>query len=128
MLMQHEEKIETLTNNLKYEKRQKKRPNLIVKGILEAPDESKQQCVDKAKTFFKDQMEISEDISIKKAVRLGPNTKSDHPVLVKLDEAQDKSLIYKSVSKLKGKSNAKKKLYFIEDELDQEQAETKFYM
>ena len=128
MLMRQEEKIESIQSDIKDSRRQKMRPNLIVKGVIESMDESRQQCADNAKSFFKEQMEITQDIPIKKAYRLGPSSKTDRPILVRLDQAQDKSLIYESVSKLKGKANVKKKLYFIEDDLDQEQAETKFYM
>ena len=129
MLIGQEEKIEAIESGIKMEKKFKSRPNLVVRGILEAESESPVDCKTKADKFFTDQMEFKEDeIKVKKAYWLGAMTNSDRPVLVKLQNPSDKTTIFKSLSKLKGKSNAKRKLYFMDDDNDPEQAEVKQYL
>ena len=85
------------------------KPNVIIRGIVEDSDESNKQIKEKAKNFFKEQMEIEEDIEVKNAYCLGISDKDDRPMLVKLANSNDKAKIFKSVSKLKGKENIKRR-------------------
>ena len=127
LMIRLEERSDALQEDVKNSKRAKKRPNLIVRGIVETTDETNESMVVKANDFFKTQMQIEETIPIKKAYRLGRKDNHDRPMMVRLCDAQDKSTIYKSVSNLKGKTNAKRKLFNIDDDMDPEQAESKNY-
>ena len=68
-------------------------------------------------------MEIKEEISITEIRRVGSGR--SRPILVKLENVQDKSIIFKNASKLKGKRNARKKLYFVQDDMADFQAESR---
>ena len=68
-------------------------------------------------------MELKEEIPIKKVFRLGMANKKDRLVKVKLSDISDKGKIFKNASNLKGKANARRKLYFVNDDLDAEDAE-----
>ena len=128
MFIRQEEKVEALEAELKYIRRTKTRPNLVVRGIVEQLNETDEICKANVQAFFKEQMEISDDIPIKKAYRLGKQGgKADRPLMVKLAKQSDKSIIYKSVSNLKGKKNVKRRLFNIDDDMDAEQAEPKNY-
>ena len=47
--------------------------------------------------------------------------------MIKLKFPGDKATIYSNSAKLKGKENSKKKLYFIQDDYTEEQAEQRRY-
>ena len=55
--------------------------------------------------------------------RVGPADKEDQPVIIKLRNVQDKGKVFENVPKLKGKTNAKRRLFYVNDDLDPEQAE-----
>ena len=127
LLIRAEERSEEIAEEVKVTRRKKARPNLIVRGIIESKDEKKDVTVQKTQSFFKEQLEITEEIPIKHAFRVGRKDQGDRPVLVRLSQIEDKGTIYKSVSNLKGKTNAKRRLFNIDDDLDQQQAEEKRY-
>ena len=77
------------------------------------------------KGFFTDVMEIQEEVQIADAYRVGNKRTVDRPVMVKLKKPEDKLLIFKNASKSQGNMNARKKLYFVENNLDQEAAESR---
>ena len=129
MIIRHEERLDSIENGIKMDKRHKARPNLVIHGIIESESETVNDCMTKAKKFFTDQLEFQDDdIKLKKAHRLGVESKYDRPMLVRLENPNDKATVFKSVSKLKGKENVKCKLYFVDDDNDPEQAEVKQYL
>ena len=127
LLIHLDEKCEALTDEVKGMKRNKTKPNLIIRGVVETKDESKEQLGQSVKDFFKDQMSIEDEIGIKKMHRLGHPGNQDRPIMIKLKDADDKAKIYKSVSNLKGKKNVRRWLFQIDNDLDPEQAEKKNY-
>ena len=127
MIIKQEEASEVLEDTVKGIKRSKTRPNLVVRGLVETLSENVEKTAEIVKEFFKNEMEISESIEIKKAYRLGKKEKGDRPMMIKLANANDKAVIFKSAPKLKGKKNVKRKLFNIDDDMDAEQAETKNY-
>ena len=72
-------------------------------------------------------MELKDEIPIRKVHRIGKESLGDRPMLVKLNDVNDKAKIFKSVSKLKGKQNVKRKLFSVDNDMDPEQAEVKTY-
>ena len=122
-MIRQEEQFESLQSEIRQFKRSKVKSNLIIRGIIEEAQESVDKCKELAKKFFKDQMEIQDEVELVKAHRIGVGNKGDRPMLVKLSDIRDKATIFKSVSKLKGKENAKS----VDDDLDPIDAETKNY-
>ena len=100
--------------------------NIIIHGLVEDKDETYQGLVDSIKSFWKEQMLIEEEIEIMDAFRLG-NKPIDHPVCVKLQHSKDKALIFANASNLKDKENIKKRLFMVQDNQMERQAETRRY-
>ena len=125
IIINQEERINNLKAQLVEARKRDIRNNLIISGIVEDIAESPSQCLDKVKDFFKTQLEISTELKIEQARRIGQNGKIDRPVLVKLSNVTDKSIIFSHVRHLKGKKNASKCLFFVNDDLDPTDAETK---
>ena len=99
------------------------KPNIIIHGIIEHAGENRSKLFELVNAFFKESMCIEETIEFSDAYRLG--TGKARPVLVKLKYVSDKAVVYENVTNLKEKRNAKKKLYFVHDDLLEEEAETK---
>ena len=72
------------------------RNNLIISGIIEERDESSSDCKVKVVNFFKEQMQIDEEINIEYAKCIGQN-KKERPILVRLVNVTDKSIIFSHV-------------------------------
>ena len=123
IIIRQEEQINNLKEQLWLERAAKRKPNLVVSGIIEHDNETPKETVQKVSQFFKDQMEIQEDIKVKKAQRLGDPNAKDRPVLIKLENAQEKAKIYKNITHLKGKQNTKRRLFYVNDDLDEQQME-----
>ena len=80
----------------------------------------------KLETFFKETMEIEDSIPVNDFYRLGQGT--SRPLLVKLKHPSDKAVIFTNAIKLKEKTNIKKKMYFVHENLLDEQNEMRqFY-
>ena len=127
-VIRQEEKYEALHSEVKSSKRNKMRPNLVVRGLVETLNEDDEDRSKGVASFFKDQMEIEDEIPIKKSQRLGkPGSNKDRPMLIKLKDQQHKSIIFKSVSNLKGKRNVKRRLFNVDDDRDAEQSEPRNY-
>ena len=73
-------------------------------------------------------MQIQEEVKIQDVFRQGKRGHRDCNVIVKLCFHSDKVMIFSHASNLKGKRNARKKLYYINDDLMEQQAETKRYV
>ena len=104
MILELQEKVEMFEKD-------KVRPNLIVKGIKE----DEENCVAKAKSFFKNQMNLVHDIHIRSAHRVGRG--KNRPMKIVLVNASDKGHIYSNVCNLQGKKSANGKPFKIDDQL-----------
>ena len=102
-----------------------RRPNLSISGILEGENETKKSHIELVNNFFKNEMEIEEPIVIRKVNRVGKFR--PRSLAIVLDDPSDKATIFSHVSNLKGKTNAKKKLYFVNDDLSEEEREQRKY-
>ena len=103
------------------------RPNLIIQGITEPKDETYETLVAAVGNFFKNQMEITEEIEILDAYRKGKRGLKDRTICIKLAHVSDKSVIFSNASNLKGKENIRKRLYFVKDDSNDVQQETSNY-
>ena len=70
-------------------------------------------------------MEIEEEVRIKQAFRIG--NKSPHTMKVILENADDKYVVMSKVSSLKGKKNARRRLFFMNEDQTEADRELKMY-
>ena len=104
--------IQELNSKVEHMEVDKLRPNLVIQGIIET---EREDCIQQAQLFFTNQLEITDQILIRKAYRIGKGKK--RPLNVTLANPGDKATIYSYVSKLQGKSNARRGKYRIDDQL-----------
>ena len=122
----HDQKIDHLTRLVSSMQRESKKGILIIEGILEGDEiETNEKQKKLVKDFFKEQMEITEEIEIKQAFRIGK--KNPRAMKVTLSDMSNKFLIFENISNLKGKANAQRKLFFINDNLLEDENEKKQY-
>ena len=110
-VIRQEAKIEELEEKLVQDHRSSVRGNIIIEGILEDRQESRKQLFENVDKFFKELLEIPNHIKILDAYRMGNTNWSNRQVKVKLMHLSDKAIIFANASKLKGKKNAKKRLF-----------------
>ena len=126
MMINQDEKINILEARLTASYQRELRPNLVIYGILESAEEDRSVLYQKVTDFFKETLELSaesDEIEFWDAYRLGQGRA--RPVLVKLTHVSDKAKIYSNSSVLKDKVNAKKKPYFVQDDMSEQQEEDK---
>ena len=124
IVIRQENKINNLTKEVDWLKRELRKLNLSISGILGSSEETKSDRKEKVQSFFKDTMEIEEEIAVTQAVRVG---KTGETILVKLENLEDKSLIFSNASNLKGKKNAKRRLFFVNDYISETEREQRKY-
>ena len=123
IIIKQEEQVNSLKKQLVEARRRDIRNNLIISGITEERDETPDECAEKVSQFFKNEMQINSDIRIDYVRRLGNKNTKDREILVCLSNVSDKTVIFSNVCNLKGKQNARRKLYFVNDDPDPQQAE-----
>ena len=121
--IKQEQKIEILEDRLTAAYKREIRPNLIVHGILEGRNKARDELFKAVTEFFTSTLEIEEGIQFNDAYRLGDG--NARPVLIKLKYVSDKRVIFSNASKLQGKMNVKHKLYFLQDNMTEEDSEKK---
>ena len=104
-------------------KRQKNRDKIRIVGLIQPLSETRSGLRATVQSFFKETMEIQEEIEFTQVYRMGAGRVQDRPVRVKLKNSEDKMTLFKNASNLKGKTNAKKQSFYVENELDPEWAE-----
>ena len=105
--------IDELKSKIENFELEKMRLNLLIHGIKEVKDEN---CTTMAKNFFKEKLELTQDIQIRKAFRVGKG--KTRPILTCLSNAHEKGLIYANIKKLQELKDANnKQIYRIEDQL-----------
>ena len=123
IVIRQEEQLDSISEVQKNERRAKIRRNIRISGLPEEKDEKPEKVKELLKDFFKEKLEISDEIKVKSAFRAGPKGRQDREIVAKLVDVADKGKVFKNTKNLKGKENAKRKLYFVNDDLDPEQAE-----
>ena len=126
IVIRQDARIEQLKNQVKSLLRSTRRPNLMIQGIIETAEQSKEDRIKLVKDFFTSELEIEETISIKNAYWRGQG-KARH-MFTELEHYSDKSLIFTNVSKLKGKKNVKRQLFRVsDDDLEEEREHRNYY-
>ena len=118
--------ISELKKEIETLKKGQRKPNMFISGIIEVEDESKESRKAMVANFFKGIMEINKDIPIVDAFRIGKG--NPRVMKIVLANPYDKGLIFKNSSNLQGKKNAKRKLYFINDDQSEMEREERKYM
>ena len=116
-------RIDDLEEKNKMLERYKGQNKVRISGLVQDKDETKTQLKEKVADFFKTQLEIQEEIPCADVYRIGPRSQRDRVVKIKLKNMEDKSTIFSNASNLKGKENVRRKLFYVDDEMDPEKAE-----
>ena len=85
---------------------------LIIKGLMETKPEN---CKAVVESFFSDKLKLNHPVTIQVAHHISNG--KNRPMRVVLQNPQQKGIIYKNVSNLKGVTNEKGKKYQIQDQL-----------
>ena len=121
-LIRHDTVIATNTRKISQSELRSMKNNMIVSGIKE---EKGEKCIEVAKSFFKQKLQITQEIKINNAHRIGKQSDSlDYRnMVIVLKFSKDKAMIYKHAKNLKDKQNEEGKEYYISDQLPPEQTE-----
>ena len=125
IIIRQDQKIKELESKMQTMQSKDLKVNIIIHGITEERNESYVELKEEITNFFKQQMEIEEDIEFLDAYRI--DTKVDRPICVKLQHPSDKSIIFKHASNFKEKRNMKRKLFAVQDDQNLQQAEVHSY-
>ena len=125
IVIRQSEQIDDLNSIVAQLQKQNKKSNIIISGLLEPSEENTQSRLELAKKFFKETMEIEPDIGIRQTFRFGGG--NPRALMVVLENPDDKEIIFANVSHLKGKVNARKRLYFVSDDVMEEFREQRKY-
>ena len=130
IVIKQDQKIQELQNKVEAARDRECKTNIIIHGLVEEKDgesESYSKLEKKIVVFFKEKMEIEEDIDILDAYRKGRRGFKDRPVLIKLKHVTDKSIILSHTNKLQGRKNIRKQLFRVEDDMTEIQADQRRY-
>ena len=126
VVIRQDNRIRALEKEMHNIQNAKRKSNVIITGLDEVDVKTQPEAKGKIQEFFKEKMGITDAIEVKKVdvIGQGPNK----PLLVKLAKQDDKAKIFENVSNLKGKVNARKKLYFVSsDMLEREREQRKYF-
>ena len=116
--MQHQaQELKELREQIEEVGYQAVRDQISIEGI---PEKKHENCIQMARNFFTNTMEISEHIMIAHAYRVGSESEDVNtirPLHVKLVNPGQKGLIFKNVNKLTGKANIHKEPFTINDQV-----------
>ena len=132
IIIAQDEKIQNMQQEILLLKKQKAKKNLIIEGLLEQEKETRTELISKVKTLFKESMEMPDSalsvVKVVNAFRQGVKGARERNVVIKLEHAEQKFTVLKYAKNLKGKTNPKKQLIFVKEDLDPEAAERRNYL
>ena len=126
IIIKQDQRIKELESKVERMMERELRQNLIVHGLVKERNEKYPELVEIINKFLKEQLQIESDIAILDAYCLG-NKPHDRPVRIRLQHQSDKSIIFANASNLKGKKNSKQRLFLIQDDQTERQAESRKY-
>ena len=126
VVIRQDQKLQELESRVTTMFEKEKRQNVVIEGIQEKAGEEREDVTQLVKNFFKHEMKIEAEIEIHDIYRVGRGN-GERPIIIKLKHQSDKSIIFKNASNLKGKKNAKKRLYFVKDDMTPQQQEQRTY-
>ena len=126
IVIRQDQKLEAMSKEIEWLKKGAKKPNFSIDGIMESETEkTNKDRIAAVKKFLKEELGMKEVVLIKQAYRVG--VKSPKTMMVILENSEDKHEIFSLVSNLKGKKNARKCLFFISDDMTEQERETRSY-
>ena len=126
MVIRQDERIKTLEDRLTAAYQREIKANLKISGLVEKPGETRETLFEMVKQFLKNEMSITQEIEVRDVFRIGSGVARQ--VMIKLKYPNDKLTIMSNASDLKGKENEKKRSYFVEEDLTDQQNEARqFY-
>ena len=125
IIIKQDERIQFLEAKVNMLQQNEIKVNIGISGILEENEETRKSLFKKVTVFFKEVLEIQQEIPILDAFRLGQG--NPRAVLVKLKFAPDKALIFSNANKLQGKKNSKKGTYYIDNNQTESQKELRMF-
>lgn len=120
IVVRQDQQIQALTNQVNAAQASKCHKNIIINGIPETQGENP---LHEVAHFFKHILKLSAPVSIKYARRMGKGQYK--PMLVRLQKANDKALIFQNLDKLKEPNKSKDRPFFVTDHLPEAWAERK---
>ena len=127
VVVRQQEKIDELESRLNRVQQKETRANVVISGLEEDKGESHDKLLKKAKEFIKEKLEIQEDVKLADVYRKGKRGLQDRQVVMRLSKQSDKAKIFANASNLKEKVNKRKKFYFIRDDGNDAQEQTRMY-
>lgn len=104
------------------------RKNLVISGIPEPKKETSQQLLQAVQDFIRSKLQCQEDVPIKVWHRLNYVDNAEYrPVIIKLQNADQKLLLLSLGPNLKGLTNDKNRFFFLNEQLPDRMAEDKRY-
>lgn len=122
VVIRQDQQIQALTNQVQAAQANRCTKNIIINGIPETQGEN---TIHEVAHFFKQILKISNHITIKHARRMGRGQYK--PMLVKLQNVNDKAAIFQNLDKLKEINKSKDRPFFVTDHLPEAWAERKRY-
>ena len=120
------QKIDELQDKVECIQKDAKKESLFIDGIIpRSLQETNSERISLVQEFIKDKLDVKEDVQIKQAFRIGG--KDPKTIKVILKNVEDKQVIFSNVSNLKGKRNARRKLFFVNDDQLPREKEIKNY-
>ena len=112
IVMMQDKQIRVLQSKDAYNDLQTRKANLIVGNIDES--EQPENCMQLVTSFFKEKMQISQDILVRFAHRIGKKEDGrNRRIRIQLKNPMQKSIIFKNYKNLKGKENSLKQKYYV---------------
>ena len=126
IVIKQNQKIDELSEEVARLKKDNKKPNIKIDGLLEREAEkTNKERIKVVEDFLKEQMELEQKIPIKQAYRIG--SANPHTMMVVVKNPDDKYTIFSNAKKLAGKSNARKQLFYVNNDLMDDELEQKKY-
>lgn len=121
-VVRQDQQIQTLTNQINSAYTVKNQKNIIINGIPETQGEN---CFHEVAHFLKHALGLDK-VQLKYAKRMGKG--QYRPMLIRLANINDKSVIFQNIQKLKQFNQGKQRPYYITDQLPDAWAERKRFI
>lgn len=127
-VIRFEEKLKEANEKITQMQQRSMRRNLIISGLEEAKNETKQELEQKVASFLHDKVGFQEEVPLKTTHRLGYTDGSGYrPVILKLADLDQKYPILAKAPQLKGQKNNKQKFFYLSEQLPEQVQEDRRY-
>lgn len=123
-----DEKLKEANDKLLFMQARSMRKNLIISGLEESENETKEQLLEKIEVFLKEKLKYPDHVPLKTYHRLGYVDGAGYrPTIIKLLDMDQKSVLLALAPGLKGLKNAKQKFYYFSEQLPDQLHEERKY-